>query len=88
MFGLSVYQLVLLGGAGVMLVLFAAPYFGKLKALLPTRTPAVADDIPDLIAAAKLAQSVGCQKGVDAMLGVVAERLRVSGNNPVPAEVK
>lgn len=38
---------------------------------------AVTDDIPDLIAAARLAQSVGCQKGVDAMLGVVADRLAV-----------
>ena len=78
MFGLNWLQLALLGGAGLMLVLFAAPYLGKLKSLLPKRATVAADDIPELIAAAKLAQGVGCQAGVDAMLGVVASRLKVN----------
>lgn len=49
----------------------------------------ITDDIPDLIASAKLAQKVGCQKGVDAFLGVVADRLRVAESSPAPvSEVK
>lgn len=55
----------------------------------PVKLAQVGDDIPDLIASAKLAQKVGCQKGVDAFLGVVAARLAVPQNtNPTPAEVK
>lgn len=37
----------------------------------------ITDDIPDLIAAAKLMQSVGSQAGVNAAMDVVAMRLHV-----------
>jgi hypothetical protein len=81
-------QLALYGLAGGLVVLFAGLMGWQWWSKRPAKAVAVADDIPELIAAAKLAQSVGCQKGVDAMLGVVASRLAVSGTNPVPAEVK
>lgn len=76
MFGLTYFQLALAGGAGLLVLAFLRPYLvSGVKRVLPVRK--AKDDIPDLIAAARLAQSKGCQKGVDAFVELVEARLKV-----------